>query len=198
MHGDIELFNSKHKCPILYFLFLFQIIFPVIYCPIVYFMTEQPYDGIRYWQFLTITILTCLVAQSIGLLIGAVAPSLSTAVFVAPITGIPVLLFSGFFVNFETIPNYMQWLTYVSYARYSWEGIIVVIYGNNRAPLDCDVGRCIFRNCSDVLSTMDVKEDALELKGAKVYLNCVVLAGFFLVLRLVTYLVLRFRLWSHR
>ena len=176
----------------------FQIAFPVIYCPIVYFMTEQPYEGMRYWQFLTITILTCLVAQSIGLLIGAVAPSLSTAVFVAPITGIPVLLFSGFFVNFETIPNYMQWLTYVSYARYSWEGIIVVIYGNNRAPLECDTGRCIFRNCSDVLSTMDVREDALELKGAKIYLNCVVLAGFFLVLRLVTYLVLRFRLWSHR
>ena len=92
----------------------------------------------------------------------------------------------------------MQWLTYVSYARYSWEGIIVVIYGNNRAPLDCDTGRCIFRNCSDVLSTMDVKEDALELKGAKVYFNCVVLGGFFLVLRLVTYFVLRFRLWSHR
>jgi hypothetical protein len=92
----------------------------------------------------------------------------------------------------------MQWLTYVSYARYSWEGIIVVIYGNNRAPLDCDTTRCIFRNCSDVLTTMDVREDALELKGAKIYFNCVVLAGFFLVLRLVTYLVLRFRLWSHR
>lgn len=40
-------------------------------------MTEQPYDGMRYWQFLTVTILTCLVAQSIGLLIGALAPTLS-------------------------------------------------------------------------------------------------------------------------
>ena len=58
------------------------------------------------------------------------------------------------------------------------EGIIVVIYGNNRALLDCDTGRCIFRNFSDVLSTMDVKEDVLELKGAKIYLNCVVLARF--------------------
>ncbi len=60
---------------------LFQIVFPVIYCPIVYFMTEQPYEGMRYWQFLTITILTCLVAQSIGLLIGAVAPSLSVCIY---------------------------------------------------------------------------------------------------------------------
>lgn len=43
-------------------------------------MTDQPYEGMRYWQFLTITILTCLVAQSIGLLIGAVAPSLSVRI----------------------------------------------------------------------------------------------------------------------
>lgn len=92
----------------------------------------------------------------------------------------------------------MQWLTYVSYARYSWEGIVVVIYGNDRAPLECQSGRCIFRNCTDVLATMDVEEDALDLKGAKIYFNCAVLASFFLVLRLVTYIVLRFRLWSHK
>ena len=56
--------------------FFQQILFPVIYCTIVYFMTDQPSDGLRYTQFLSITILTCLVAQSIGLLIGTVAPSL--------------------------------------------------------------------------------------------------------------------------
>ncbi|KAK3749311.1 hypothetical protein QZH41_020093, partial [Actinostola sp. cb2023] len=54
----------------------FQILFPFIYCTIVYFMTEQPHEGLRYTQFVSITILTCLVAQSIGLLIGTVAPSL--------------------------------------------------------------------------------------------------------------------------
>lgn len=53
-----------------------QILFPVIYCTIVYFMTDQPNEGLRYTQFLSVTILTCLVAQSIGLLIGTVAPSL--------------------------------------------------------------------------------------------------------------------------
>lgn len=44
-------------------------------------MTEQPHEGLRYTQFVAITILTCLVAQSIGLLIGTVAPSLPVSNF---------------------------------------------------------------------------------------------------------------------
>ena len=175
----------------------FQIVLPVIYCSIVYFMTDQPKDGSRYTQYVAITILTCLVAQSIGLLLGAVAPNVPTAVFVAPVTGIPVLLFSGFFVSFDTIPKYMQWLTYVSFARYSWEGMIVAIYGNNRGALSCeDITKCRFRQSEEVLDSMDIEESALHITQGKFYFDCVVLGLFFVTLRLVTYMVLRYKIKS--
>ena len=122
--------------------------------------------------------------------------SLQTAVFVAPVTGIPVLLFSGFFVNFDTIPKYMQWLTYVSFARYSWEGTLVAIYGNNRGSLSCDKPICRFKDSEEVLKSMDVEEKALFLDNAKFYFDCVVLSCFFVSLRLITYLVLRHKVKS--
>lgn len=123
--------------------------------------------------------------------------SSQTAVYVAPVTGIPVLLFSGFFVNFDTIPKYMQWLTYVSYARYSWEGTVVAIYGNKRGPLECKDKRCIFTNSEDVLASMDVEESALFLEGAKIYFDGFILFLFFIILRLAAYLVLRYKVKSY-
>ena len=78
---------------------LLQVIYSTAYVMIVYFMTSQPLEVERFLMYLNICVLTSLVAQSIGLLIGA-AMSVE--------------------VNFATFYFYFIWNMFVTHYIYVW------------------------------------------------------------------------------
>ncbi|XP_054742326.1 ATP-binding cassette sub-family G member 1 isoform X1 [Anastrepha obliqua] len=164
----------------------FQIFFSSVYVIVVYYLTSQPMEWLRISMFVFICVLTSLVAQSLGLLIGA-GMNIEAGVFLGPVTTIPTILFSGFFVNFDTIPGYLQWVTYVSYVRYGFEGAMVSIYGMDRAKMECHEMYCHFRSPKKFLEEMSMDQ-------AEYWIDAVALLGTFIALRVIAYFVLRWKL----
>ena len=81
----------------------------------------------------------------------------------------------------------------IFYFRYAFEGVLHVIYGMDRAHLECDEGAldCSFQDSKDLLKVMDVDQGAF-------YIDFLVLCGFFVALRFACYIALRVRILSVR
>ncbi|XP_049789006.1 ATP-binding cassette sub-family G member 4-like isoform X1 [Schistocerca nitens] len=162
----------------------------VVYVTIVYFMTSQPHETKRFFMVLSMCVLTSLVAQSLGLLVGA-SMSIENGIFFGPASSVPIILFSGFFVTFSALPKYLQWVPYISYVRYGFEGTMVALYGHGRPKLKCSEMYCHFKNPKKYLEELDMGE-------AVYWIDAVALVGFFILIRFVTYWVFRWKLHMKR
>ena len=112
---------------------------------------------------------------------------LQVAVFVAPAVTIPFLLFAGFFVNLSAIPVYMRWISYLSFMRYSFEGSLIAVYSFNRPQLKCGQPYCHFRFPIKILQQFEVEQ-------SRFMCSIMSLLVCFLLIRLVAYLALKWKL----
>lgn len=119
----------------------FQIAFVIAFCIVIYTLTGQ--IGLTTWRFgsfVTIIIMTALIAQTVGFIFGALfMDNLPAAVFTAPLCIFPALLFSGFFSRVSQIPSFYRPMTYISHFRYAFDALLVTLYGFDRCQCDQDI-----------------------------------------------------------
>jgi len=115
----------------------FQMTYTIIYVVIGYYGTGQFSEPWRFFAFLTFCVLISLIGQSLGLFFGTIfVNSVNTAIFSAPITNLPLVLISGFFVRISEMPDYLKPLSNISYLKFAFESTLATIYGFDRCILD--------------------------------------------------------------
>ncbi|CAG0912254.1 unnamed protein product [Notodromas monacha] len=135
----------------------FQVFFTIIYQCITYFLTGQPPVFESFALVSLLAIVLSIAAQSVGVAVGAsIDPQ--TAVFIGPILTVPMLLFCGFLISIKNMPTYMQWIPYITYLKYAYEGTMAIIYQKGRGDLDCEQPYCHFKSPEVFMEELDLTE----------------------------------------
>ncbi|KAJ3414935.1 ATP-binding cassette sub- G member 1 [Chytridiales sp. JEL 0842] len=102
----------------------FQIVFPALEITIMYFMVGLDNNVGKFFALVIIDILGSLSGFSLGVCLACVFSSLPVALLAAPLIMMPMMLFSGYFVNPQLIPIWLRWLKYLSPMKYAFEGAV--------------------------------------------------------------------------
>ena len=101
----------------------FQLIITLITCTIIYWLCLYQKKFKKYITFIGIIELGSLCGLSIGITIATIAKNVSIALQFAPFCIVPLILFSGLFINSSSIPAYFTWIQYLSPIRYIYQEV---------------------------------------------------------------------------
>ncbi|XP_029032461.1 ATP-binding cassette sub-family G member 4-like isoform X1 [Osmia bicornis bicornis] len=157
-----------------------------LYILIVYYMSNQLFELKRFCLYTVMCCAISLVAQTFGLLVGT-GMKVQHGMIFGPLTILPFLIFSGFFVQLRDAHPWLRWVFHLSFLKYGFEGVMIAIYGYNRPKLSCSGVYCHFAIPEKLLSAMDMKQ-------ADYCFSLIVLAGLYVILDLSTFTLLKFKL----
>uniref|UniRef100_A0A0U9HSF7 Putative ABCG protein n=1 Tax=Chrysomela populi TaxID=154003 RepID=A0A0U9HSF7_CHRPP len=170
-----------------------QIILGSIFVILVYILTGQPLEIQRLVMFYVVCIITSVISESLGLMIGSIL-NIVNAMFVGPVAAVPFMLLAvyGFGSGYDTIPTLIKVAMYFSYLRYSLEALIHAML-KDREKLVCPETEeyCLYNDLDYFVREMGM--------GNIIYWhNILVLVFIFLVFRGGSYYLLRQRLMPNR
>ena len=102
-----------------------DVIIPCIFASIVYWIVGLNSDPISFLIFLLLTVLISLSAVGIGFMVGACAPNIDAANAMAPLLMVLTILFGGFYINADSMPDWIGWLENISTIRWVFEAYCI-------------------------------------------------------------------------
>ncbi|KAG6462968.1 hypothetical protein O3G_MSEX013572 [Manduca sexta] len=163
-----------------------QTVCTLAYACIVYWMTGQPPDIVRFITFCVTLMLVSYVALCVGLLNGSMFNVKNGVVF-GPFFIMPFTIFSGFFLRYCDAPFFVRWMFHISFLKHGLVGLVLAIFGMDRPNLLCSQLYCHYKYPKQFL----LESDMLDEKYAIVI---IALFAISFVVMTLSYIILRIRL----
>ncbi|KAJ3192234.1 ATP-binding cassette sub- G member 1 [Irineochytrium annulatum] len=100
------------------------IVFPWISVTVIYFMAGMSSEVWRYFVLVAIICMAAISGFALGICLACTFSSLPIALIAAPLILMPLMLFSGLFINSASIPIWLRWIKYLSPMKYAFEGAV--------------------------------------------------------------------------
>ncbi|XP_055376361.1 ATP-binding cassette sub-family G member 4 [Condylostylus longicornis] len=169
----------------------FMLLIATIYLTIIYVMSSQPLELWRFGKMFSVAILTGLVSDSYGYVIGS-RFNMVNGQFIGPASVAPMIILAGYGFGFgiKEVPFYITILMNTSYLRHSILGIMAALYENRPDSICPDEETiCLFRKSKTLLKIIGLEE--------AYYLTSIyALICFYIVFTVTAYWLIKTRLNS--
>jgi ABC-type multidrug transport system ATPase subunit len=167
----------------------FTLLFSFITATAIYFMIGLVNSVSKYFIFSTIMMLTSIIGMSLGIFFASLFDEFTLALSITPLVLLPLMLFSGLYMNVGTIPVYFYWIQYISPMKYAYQATMINEFDGMKLPPPVYNGRI-------VLEQFGMLKDNLNISD-----NIMILFGFWISLWVLSYIALlrvtyRFRVKS--
>ncbi|KAG6502291.1 ABC transporter G family member 14-like [Zingiber officinale] len=117
-----------------------ELALPTAFTFIIYWMGGLKPDPVTFLLSLLIVLFSVLVAQSLGLAVGAILMDVKQATTLASVTTLVFLMAGGYYV--QHIPSFIVWLKYLSYSFYCYKLLLGVQFTDRDAYECSKVAMC--------------------------------------------------------
>ncbi|XP_015366399.1 PREDICTED: ATP-binding cassette sub-family G member 1-like [Diuraphis noxia] len=168
-----------------------MILFGSLFLVIVYFMSAQPIEWIRFSQFMAIGLFTGYTSEGLGVLIGSSVKN-STGAVMTPALLAPMLALAVYGMGYGlAIEPIMESLMATSFLRYALVGVCTSLFGDGRADMNCYKNDLYCHYKSPELLLRD-----LGMSGRSITNQFIGLALFGLFFRLAAYYIIKLRMMN--
>ncbi|XP_054812234.1 LOW QUALITY PROTEIN: ABC transporter G family member 9 [Prosopis cineraria] len=133
-----------------------ELVLPTIFLIITYLMAGLKRKLLSFLYTLLSLLFTVLVAQGLGLALGAFLMDQKTATTLGSVMMLSFMLAGGFYV--QNVPKFIAWIKYVSISYYTFKLFVGSQYGN-RDTYPCSEGHCLVKEFPSI------KQMGVGLKG---------------------------------